>query len=270
MHRATRHTLPIEPAWSQQVCGVVLERYGPHCKYTPNKTHSQLQLVLDRPERMRALAATGAALADPQRYDRKYMYSHTDVLSHTKCTALGKNSMNSLQQTATPPALPGVLNPPPLAASASWLGRAAGSVALLRGEEEKENSTSTPMSADKLAVKVQAQLVMSDVSPPPASGMLKLADSSKVICVCRDMCGIPPFCGTTHHHLHQQEATPKKRSLIPALRLGGGGHSDNKGVQPLSGDSGVAAGKKALPNVAAKQLSIKGGSSSGGKQLMSL
>lgn len=183
-------------------------------------------------------------------------------------------SMNSLQQTATPPALPGVRNPPPLAASASWLGRAAGSVALLRGEEEKENSsagvTGTPTSADKLANKVQAQLVMSDVSPPPASGMLKLADGSKV----GWMVVVGGFgetgCAPHWFSTHTQDNTPKKRSLIPALRLGGGGGSD-KGVPPLSTDAGVAAGKKALPNVAAKQLSIKGGSSSsGGKQLMSL
>lgn len=140
--------------------------------------------------------------------------------------------MKAALPTASQPALPGVKNPAPIAASGSWLGRAAGSVALLRAED-KELEVGTPTSADKLAGK--AQLVAADVSPPPAGGMLKLSEG--------------------------QDTPKKSRSLIPALRLGSSAPNPGKGVQSLS--EGPAASKKMLPNVAAKQLG-QGGSGRAG------
>lgn len=147
--------------------------------------------------------------------------------------------MKAALPTASQPALPGVKNPAPMAASGSWLGRAAGSVALLRADDKEPEVGGTPTTADKLAGKTQ--LIAADVSPPPAGGMLKLSEG--------------------------QDNTPKKsRSLIPALRLGGSAPNASKGVQSLS--EGPAASKKVLPNVAAKQLGQGSGRGSTGTQLI--
>lgn len=153
------------------------------------------------------------------------------------------HSMKASLPMASQPALPGVKNPAPIAASGSWLGRAAGSVALLRGDDKEGPEMGTPTSADKLAGKLQAQLVAADVSPPPAGGVLKLAEA--------------------------QDNTPKKtRSLIPALRLGSSAPNASKGVQVLS--EGPVASKKMLPNAAAKQLAQGASSKASSGQLMTL